>query len=295
MKVIRPVTITESELVSSSVVEDDHPAYSAGATYALGDRVIYEHARYECVQGPSTGNQPDESPLYWAPLGPTNRWLMFDEEVSTQTVDDLAIVVTIAPGMVDSLAMLNLIGAHINVTVRDGLSGPVIYNREYPLDGSEVYDWYQYFYQPFIEIHEVVISDLPLYGSAHITMTLTGGGQVRIGSMIAGMAFYLGEAQLGASAGIIDYSRKETSATGKTSFAKRKYSKRMSAPLLVENYTLNNLFRTLADLRATPCVWIGTEAAGYEPLTIFGFYKDFSIDIEYPTASYCNIEIEGLT
>lgn len=68
----------------------------------------------------------------------------------------------------------------------------------------------------------------------------------------------------------------------------------MSVRMMVENFALNNLQRTIADLRATPCVWVGVDNAGYAPLTIFGFYRDFSIDVAYPTKSYCNLEIEGL-
>ena len=48
-----------------------------------------------------------------------------------------------------------------------------------------------------------------------------------------------------------------------------------------------------AALRATPVLWIGSES--FESLTVYGFYKEFSIDIAYPTVSYCSLTIEGLT
>ena len=32
-----------------------------------------------------------------------------------------------------------------------------------------------------------------------------------------------------------------------------------------------------------------------ESLTAYGFYKEFSIDLAYPTVSYCSLTIEGLT
>lgn len=295
MKVIRPVAITDSGLIESSVPETDHAVYDPATNYAVGDQVIYDHVSYECVQTPNAGNAPDVSPLYWAPVGTTNRWLMFDGEVGTQTLADQSLEVTIAPGLVDSLALLNLLGANVRVVVRDGDGGPVLYDHNYPLDGSEVFDWYQYFYQPFIEVHEVVLTDLPLYGSAHITITLTGAGSVAVGILIAGTAFFIGDTQYGATAGIIDFSRKETNqTTGATSFNKRKFSKRVSGQLMLENYALNNVYRILADLRATPSVWVGTDSAGFEPLILFGFYRDFSIEISYPTASLCSLEVEGL-
>lgn len=295
MRVIRPVTITENELVNSSVPEDDYPAYSPATDYPVNDHVIYGHMVYKSVDTPNVGNIPGTTPLYWQLVGPTNRWLMFDQEVSTRTVADGSIVATIAPGLVNSLALLDLIGAHVNVTVTDGPGGPELYNREYPLDGSEVYDWYQYFYQPFIPVRQVVLTDLPLYGSANITATLTGGGQVAIGSMIAGAEFYLGELEYGANAGILSFSKKDTNqSTGVTRFRKGRNSKRMGGTFMLDNFAFNNTHRVLSDLDAVPVVWIGTDAAGYEPLIIYGFYRDFSIVVSYPTKSLCSIEIEGL-
>lgn len=295
MRVIRPVAITEAELISSSVPENDYPDYNDTTDYALGQSVVYQHVNYECVQTPNIDHTPDVSPLYWAALGPTNRWLMFDQEVSSQTEADESIAATIAPGLVDSLALLNLTGALVNVRVTDGPGGPELYNHDYPLDGSEVFDWYQYFYQPFIEIHQVVLTDLPLYGSAHITATLTGSGIVKVGSMVAGTAFYLGEMEFGASAGIISYSRKDTNTvTGVTKFRKGRNSKRFGGQFELDQFALNNVFRILADLDAVPCVWIGTDVVGYEPLTVFGYYRDFSIVISYPAKDLCSLEIEGL-
>jgi hypothetical protein len=295
MKVIQPITIDATRLISSSVPETDYAAYAAGTNYAVGARVIYQHVIYESVQTPNTGHTPGTDALYWANIAPTNRWLMFDQEVSTATTAAAQIVVTVAPGLADSIALLEISGALLNITVRDGAAGPIVYSHDHALDGSAVFDWQQYFYEPFIPIHDVTLTDLPLYGSAQITVTLTGAGTVEIGSLIAGITFELGDTQYGASAGIIDYSRKDTNAAGVTTFVRRKFSKRMSAQLMVNNYALNNLHRILSDLRATPCVWIGTDAAGFEPLTVFGFYRDFSIDISYPTISLCNLEIEGLT
>jgi hypothetical protein len=105
----------------------------------------------------------------------------------------------------------------------------------------------------------------------------------------------MGDTQYGATASIIDYSKKNTDALGNTTFAKLAYSKRMTANLSLDNGQLNKVQRVLADLRATPCAWLGVDAAGFEPLTVFGFYRNFSIDIAYPTSSYCSLEIEGLT
>lgn len=295
MKVVKPVVIGEAQLISSTAPETDYAAYAAGTDYAVGVRVIYLHVIYESVQTPNVGHTPGTDALYWAPKGPTNRWAMLDDEISTQTVLASPLTVVIKPGYVNSLALFGLEGATLDVAVRDGLAGPVVYNRSQTLDGTIITDWYQYFFEPSVQLGEVVLTDLPPYGDAHVTVTIGGAGTVRCGIIVAGTVYVLGDTQHGASASIIDYSRKDTSATGVTTFVRRKYSKRMSTQLWLTNVMLNKVQRVLADLRATPCVWIGADATGYEPLIIFGFYRDFSLDVAYPTISFCSLEIEGLS
>lgn len=56
---------------------------------------------------------------------------------------------------------------------------------------------------------------------------------------------------------------------------------------------IDDVARNLAALRASPVLWIGSES--FESLTVYGFYKEFSIDLAYPTVSYCSLTIEGLT
>ena len=56
MKLIEPQAI---RLLSSTVPENDAPAWSAGTAYQIGDSVIHEHKVYKAVAD-STGKQPDQ-------------------------------------------------------------------------------------------------------------------------------------------------------------------------------------------------------------------------------------------
>jgi hypothetical protein len=296
MRVIKPISIGDTELISSSAPETDYAVYSPATNYVVFDRVIYNHKVYECVQTPNTGNVPDVSPLFWAVVGPTNRWAMFsDNEISTQTVLTSPLTVVLKTGYVNSMALFGLVGSSVWITVRNGIAGPVVYSATKVLDGTIIADWYQYFFEPKVQLTEVVFSNLPPYSDMHITVDIFGTGTVKCGVLAVGSSYFLGETELGASIGIIDFSRKETSAAGVTSFNKRKFSKRMTTQLWLDNANLNKVEQILVDLRATPCAWIGTEVAGFEPLTVFGFYRDFSLDIAYQKQSYCHLEIEGLT
>lgn len=296
MKVVKPITLTPALQVSTTAVET-YAEYNNATTYALNAIVTIAATQrmWQCIQGPSTGNPPATSPLYWTDIGPSNIGAMFDSEVNTQTSAALALTVVLKPGLCNSLALFGLEGQSLSVTVRNGLAGPVVYTYTRTLDGTVITDWYQYYFEPFVQLADVVLTDLPPYGDAHVTITITATGTAKCGHVALGTFYFLGDAEYGATAGIIDYSRKNTSPSGNTSFEKRAYSKRVSLRMMLDNVQLNKVQRVLADLRATPAAWIGTDGDGFEPLKLFGFYKDFSLDVAYPKKSYCSLEIEGLT
>jgi len=60
MRIIRPTTITDAMLTSSTVAETDHAAYNGATTYALGDRVIVTTADH-CMVVENIRHKPLES------------------------------------------------------------------------------------------------------------------------------------------------------------------------------------------------------------------------------------------
>lgn len=294
MKVITPTTITDALFTSSTAAETDHAAYAAGTTYALAARVIRTstHRIYESLQGSNTGHTPESSPAWWLDVGPTNRWAMFDNVIGTATTLASPLTVVIAPGAVNAIALLELIGSSVTVSMTSG--GTNVYEATVALDASEIGDYYDYFFGAFVQRTSVVLTDLPPYSNGIITITLTGA-TVSLGLLSTGLASDLGGAQYGATAGITDYSTKTTDAFGNTTLLQRAYARRTSCKLWLSNASINRVHRKLADLRATPCVWVGVEDDEYDPLTVFGFYKDFQVEVAYPTVSMCSLEIEGMT
>jgi|CXWL01.1.fsa_nt_gi hypothetical protein len=297
MKVISPLAVTDAMLISSTAPETDYAAWAAGTTYAAGAFVIRTstHRIYQSLQATNLGKTPETNPPWWLDWAPTNRWAMFDQQVSTATALASPLSVTLAPGYINSLALLGLVGQSAQITMTDGAAGPTVYTKTVNLEGAVVGDWYQYFFEPHVQLGEVVLTDLPTYSTARLTVAIaSGAATVGCGGMVVGTVYDLGGTQFGAKVGIIDYSRKETDSFGTTTFVKRAYSKRMSADLIFAAPLMNKVQQVLAGLRATPCVWIGAEGPTYAPLVVFGFYRDFGVTVAYPTYSLCNLEIEGL-
>lgn len=262
---------------------------------SYGDYSVY-HKWKSLVS--SNNAVPGTDDTKWEDLGVCNKCAAFDRQISTATTATSSLTITLAPGLVNSIAFLGLVGSQLQVTMTDGAAGPTIYTRTIKLDDTIIVDWFDYFFEAFVPKTEVILTDLPLYGSGRITMVLTSGGTVEVGEIIFGSLYTLSDDALehGASVGIIDYSRKDTDATtGVTTFTVRAYSKRMSGSFMVPNSTITQLQRVLADIRAVPSVYIGSDDSTYAPLVVYGFYRDFAIDIAYPTTSLCRIEVEGLT
>ena len=307
MKVIKPFAFDPATTVVSTTAPEPTPDWVSGTSYAKDAVVLHPFTingvtvKYHWTSLVSSNTaEPGTDDTKWLRGDVCNKCAMFDEQVSTASESTTSLVVTINAPLTNSVAFIGLVGSSLTVEVTDNGASPPVYSETINLDGSLVFDWYTYFFNPFVQLGEVVLTDLPPYGDGEITMTLTAGtgNPVAVGEMLWGTVYELGEEGMeqGATVGIIDYSRKDTdNETGKTTFTRRAFSKRMSGQFLLNNGQLNAVQRVLADLRAVPSVFIGSEAADYTPLIVYGFYRDFSIDIAYPTKSWCRIEVEGLT
>lgn len=293
MKFILPAEIGDIELITSDVPEDDHDIWDAGTTYAAGDRVILlsTHRIYESLDSGNVGNSPATHPLLWLDLAPTNRWAMFDQAVGTSTVQAEQVQVTVFPGPVNSLALLDIDADEVLVTMQEGAT--VLYTRTIVLTpGDTVLNWYDYFFDPITRQTSVFLDDLTVNSNATITVTITGEADVSIGTLVFGKLIDVGETQYGFSLGILDYSRRTTNEFGVTTVTKRGYAKRLTARVALPTAAVDEISRRLTSVRATPVIWIG--APGFDEAVIYGFYKDWSLDVAHPTLSFCSLTIEGL-
>lgn len=306
MKVIKPIPFHTDHLISTTAVELYNP-WVSGTSYQKDAMVTHpiaingdDNVRVWKSLVNSNTVEPGTDATKWENVGPGNQHAMFDSQVSTATEAESPFTFVIQPGVAfNSLALINMGNAvSIEVEVTDGAGGPVIYTYDAALEGSIVADWYEYFFEPFIPKTELALTDIPPYVGGRVSITLFSAGTITVGQFAIGTAYSLGSSEVGGtSAGIVDYSRKDTNVgTGITTFEVRAFSKRIAARTFLPNGQINSVFKVLAGLRATPSVWLGAdEDSDYEPLIVFGFYRDFIIDIAYANFSYCSLEIEGLT
>lgn len=301
LKVVPPLVITDSNLTSSNVTENDYTAWSGATTYNIGDRVILTstHKIYESLRASNTNHNPatdTSDPPYWIEVSVTNRWKMFDTSNSTQTTNSNSIVVEITPGkVVNTVALLNISATSVTVTMTDPIDG-VVYNRTVSLaNTSGITNWYAYFFTIIKTQTQVILTDLPAFKGAEISITISNpASTAKCAVCVVGLSSEWGEGiELGASVGIQDYSRKEKDTFGNYQLVQRSYAKRAKFSLPILNTQIDDFQDFLIENRTNPCLWIGDST--YKSTVIYGFYKDFDIVINYHVISDCDLEIEGLT
>lgn len=271
MKVIQPIAVTDDTLYSSSVPENDYPAWSSSVTYGVGDRVIVGHRCYESILAANIGKDP-LALIAWVDIGPTNRWAMFDRAANAGTAAPASIIIQIAlDNAADTLGLVDLQADSLTVEVIALGSTALFENRDAPA-ACEVFD-------------------LPPGNNRALKLTATGAN-VLIGKMITGLAFDPGDTEDGPTIGITDFSRRETDDFGVTTVVRRAWAKRMTTRSRLDSSAADEVQRRLARLRATPALWIGE--ADQPALTGYGFYKDFSIDLTIGSTSFCSLTVEGL-
>lgn len=304
MKVIKPTNITDAMFVSSTIPETDYTAWNAATSYTVGTRVMRAvsgvHRNFENLIAGVDATLPELATTgatpRWLDLGATLRWAMFDSKVGTVSSASLDLTTILTPGSISGVAALNLTGNSLQIKMKDTVGGSVVYDRTIELDGTAILSFYDWFFEDYQQLSDVTLTDLPSqYQNPELTFKLTASsGTVSCGTYTLGKTYTLGLSQYGATVGIISYSVKSIDVYGNTVVIKRQNSKRNNLKLMTDKSMFSRTYKLLSDLDSVPCVYIGAEAIGYEPMIVYGFWKDFSIDVSYPTMNLTNIEIEGL-
>lgn len=295
MLLIKPITLTQAMITASNAGAFD-PEYNAATSYSLGQRVYYSvnNKSYECVQAPAVGRTPPSSPLYWMLAQPSNRWAMFDAEISTTTQTTGSLTATIVPGRrCNAITLHGLIGNSVTITQKNS-AGTVLYQATKTLRASPS-GWYEYFFAERNQVSDLVFDELLMVSGVQIEIEIAGT-VCECSAVTVGTRHDIGQLQFGAQTSIIDYSRKTTTAEGVQSLQQGRFSKRISGQLMQDKGQYVAITALLEGVRATACVWVGVPTdIGYAPLTVLGFYRDFSISVSYPLHNLCSLEIESVT
>lgn len=295
--VIVPREINDTNFVSSTLPENDYPVWNSTINYLVGDTVIVTtgyHKIYKSLIHPNTDHFPPTNPDKWVEVGPTNSWAAFDTSGGTLSEGSNSFEFVLSADRVKAVAFLELDANNVRIRASSMDLGVYYDTTLSGRDLTIIRDWFAYFTEGFKSSNDIIVTDIPQVSNSTYTFTVEGGPTISLGTFLFGEDTSFGFTQYNAKAGIIDYSRKEVDQFGRATLIKRAFSKRMDVNIFMNRDLTDKVYRFLTDIRSTPVLWIGAKDQ-FEMLNIFGFYRDFTIDIAYPDASLCTLQIEGIS
>jgi hypothetical protein len=241
----------------------------------------------------NTTNAPPHAD--WAEVEYIDPYKCFDGKVGTLTIssgtNSSIIIETSTTSLVNGAAFLAIDAETLTFEIEDSVEGVVYTETRNLLEDVE--NWWQYFFAPYDQLTDLVLADLPTYPGADMTLTLSrSSGVVKIGEVVYGQLKTIGDTQFGASAGIIDYSKKTTDDNGNYQVTAGRFSKRANFDVQIETSSFSVVNKYLSSIRSTPCVFIGDP--GQDALIVYGFFRNFSTVLANPALSQCTIDVEGL-
>lgn len=293
-----PIEVTDAVLVSSTVPEDEHPAWVAG-TYAQFDRVIHGHVIYEDGLGGVSNTPPSEEANRWNPVNPTNRWRIFDQNQLALTSQPTAARYIFKPGRaiqgLIAIEQEDVITMRVRLVDGDDLeTGTVVYDRStstVPMPISNSY--YHWFAGPLVQLSPTEIqSGFPSLANGTLIVDFEGGANMKFGPILFGDVREWGiGVKTGGAITPTDYSLNEPDAFGRIKYVPRGYSSGGTFELVLENRELDDMYRYFMQMRRKPAALIPSDRW---TSTIFYGRFSFSVVIAYPEYSETSLTIKGL-
>lgn len=271
---------------SIAVGTGDPAVWNSGTSYNIGDRVRVNSQKkiYENIVAGINVTSPENAPDRWTEVGTMNCYAMFDtlrSSVSTATdIIELAITPTTR---VNSLALLGMINVEeILISVFDSFSN-TLYSTSITAG---------------IESGTYIDLNIPPAHNASIEIVLNGTGSIGVGTVVLGNAEYLGEMQSDVLIDTSNFSNIDRDTFGYTSMVAKRSVPKLNCTTFIKSGYIPRVFYIRSLLNAIPAVWVAMETKYieeyYEPLVIFGFYKQFSINLESPIHSTITLELEEM-
>lgn len=244
------------------------------------------HKIFESAQGSNLNNPPAiDDGTYWAEVGPTNRWAMFDTKNTTRSKSTSDIEVVLLLDDLSDLVILSPVGTDAVIEVYDAPGGVLLETRTVDLVTASGR-----------QRTEVLVLGLPTSPTAEVTVTIQGPGVRKLGGLVAGVVQTLGVGVKAApTVRASAYSRPTPDEFGEADFNDGPWAKRMELQFTLLNEDVEEVFLSIVEVMSRPTVWIASSTATLSPLVVFGWLEnDPEIVVPYERHSLCSLQILGV-
>lgn len=301
MRVVRPVQIDESNLISTNVPLGDAPEWTPNTVYALGDQRVYGLVLYEALvagDGGTTppGQQTAATPRWFA-IGPVNRWRMFNKRIGNRWLTGLStsnpdeIDITIRPGIiVNSIGLVGVSAREVEISVTVPGQGQV-YGATYSLvTRGAVRNWYQHWFSEFARRTTVVDFNLPAYRNGDIRIVVRNpGATAKVGTFVVGAMRQIGVTVYGSGVDFNSFSRVTEDDFGNVEIVSRGSRRTNQFDVDVERTATDAAVEFLDSIRDEPTLYVGSEAM--DSTVVVGWLRKSPFVFANYAISKLNIEV----
>lgn len=299
------VTLKEIDLVSSTIPEDQYNGSATAngewvsGTYANGDIVYYTgatpHRVYESISDSNTAT-PGSDITKWTDLGATDRWLMFDEYMNTQTTNSTAFTTVVDASECDYVGVFNCDATEVTFSLID--DGVVQDTSTIDMDSSAPTDYDEWFFSP-AEYMKRVVWEFPyiVSSTARLSVTITNSlSDPSCGVLAIGHAYAIGKTLYDPDIGFNDYSYKyENPTTGSIRMIQGNYSDVGSLKIWILNTILDAAKRKLVENRGKVAIYdFNNDGINYESLIFYGFPSKTRASITGPKLTRISFTMRGM-
>lgn len=302
--VLAPVTVTDAMLTSSTIAEPSatEAVWVAATSYTVGTEVIRigTHRVYENLIAGVDATAPELAPTRWLDKRPTQRWAVFDGYITTQSSAATSMTYVLRPGLFNAIAAYSLDGATLTLSVKDAPGGTVVFSKSYALAEAPL-DYYDYYFGRYKPLTKLLEKGIAAYVDPEVTITVTTGAGVTVK---AGM-FVFGDLReivsVAGTGGVQRDARAKPTTTslfvadgfGGTKIVKRTKATDMDISVFLAQTDADSALLALQDVLDVPAAWIGSDAAGFAGLNVFGLASG---DVTYAGLGFARmtVNVKGL-
>lgn len=302
MIVVEPTAVTAAMVLSNTLAEV-HPPWIATTTWADGARVVSPDgfSVYESLQAGNLGHDPlaDDpgAPTWWARVGASNRWAIFDHEITLASVAGGSFSVVLQPGPFSALGLHGMRDiSSVRIQIVNRATGATVRDTTHDLFAEGIDTPEEFFYTwPRPTAVQKVFTGLPLLGDGEVTLTFDGSADMRIGEVILGQAYELGGTLEDVALGLADYSVSERDRWGRLTLEPGDFSRTGTFPFLFPRARLGKVHALLSRFRGKSCLYIPSGRPGFEPMPILGTYTRLRIAPKGSRHYVGTLDLEGLS
>ena len=307
MKAFIPIEITDARLVSSTITEPDtaEPEWSPLTTYVEGNTVSVidtdSHLVYEALANVTANlnKPPATSPTFWIEKSNTNKFRMFDRYKGTPSRAASPCTIVLRPGKRIDALMIRLSATTIEMTVTNGIDGPVAFTLDGYLQNRKAASFNEFFFSPFHYQKVVTTFSIPPVEDPVVTITLTDpSGFIDIEHLAIGQSVFLGAAQKNNP--IVDsdnYSEITWDDFGYATLTPAQSIPTLDVEVACPKNRVDIVRQFKSDANAKAVVWSALDDFDHdytESLVIYGVYRSFPINVDDPNFPVIKLSLKGI-